>query len=168
VKRPPLLIFDIESVGLHGEGFAFGLVLVENGEVTNEALAWCHPDRAIGDPEGRRWADENVVPELVRATAVWTHPDPRELRSEFWGLWRGAKDKLGAVLMADVPWPVEANWLTACIADDVLARRWEGPHPLLDAGTLRFAGQAKPAEDIHNPLEDARATWLSIRDWWRG
>jgi len=165
-NRLPLLIFDVESVGLHGEGFAFGMVYVENGEITEEALAWCHPNEADGNPAGRQWVAENVVPLLVKATGTPTHGTPRDLRDEFWTLWRGAAEKYQAQLMADVCWPVEANWLSACIRDDAIAREWLGPYPLLDAGTLRAAGLATAAEDVHDPLEDARATWLSIREWW--
>jgi hypothetical protein len=170
VARPPLLIFDVESLGLHGEGYAWGLVLIEGGEIVTEALAWCALDQVLPEPwdlaGGGTWAEENVIPKLIRATTTPTHDHPYRLRTEFWELWAGAKDNLGAILMADVNWPVESNFLSACIADHGDDRGWNGPYPLWDAGTLRAAGLVGPAEDVHQPLEDAKATWVSVRDWW--
>lgn len=169
VKRPPLLIFDVESVGLHGEGFAWGAVLIQNGDATGEQLCWCPPEKARGADQlnDLAWAHQNVMAHITgRGVAL---RNPQEVRREFWVLWRWAAD-LGAQLMADVCWPVEANFLSSCIRDDWPAREWLGPYPLLDAGTLTVAGlttEYAPTEP-HNPLEDARATWLSIRDWWRG
>jgi len=74
-----------------------------------------------------------------------------------------AKDK-GAVLAADVPWPVEARFLAQCI-DDEPGRKWDGPYPLIDIASVRLAAGLDPlasverlAEELpqHDPLCDAR------------
>jgi hypothetical protein len=169
LDRPPLLVFDVESVGLHGEGYAIGVVLIERHEITEECLIWCHPanaEDAEGEEGGHRWAVENVLPKLIAATGSPICETPREVRDEFWALWSGAREKYSAQLMADCTWPVEANFLSDCIADDPVTRYWMGPYPLLDAATLRAAGLASETEDVHEPLTDAKETWESIRDWW--
>jgi hypothetical protein len=165
VKRPPLMIFDVESIGLHGEAFAVGYVLIVDGEPEEEALFWCHPDYAAGPDAGHAWIAEHVLPKLPGPP---TYETTREVRDRFWSTWQALRDT--TQLMADVSWPVEANFLSACIRDDEDRRRWEGPYPLLDAGTLTFAGLTSAYEPHapHNPLEDARATWTSIRAWWSG
>jgi hypothetical protein len=161
-ELPSLMVLDVESVGLHGEGFAWGGVLVRSGVVVGERLRWCHPDKAIGNLAGRTWVNENVLPSLLRATGVPNCETTREVRDEFWDWWQQRKPDILAV---DVIWPVESNFLSACIADDSDAHYFAGPYPLWDLGTLRAAGLIGPADDFHDPLMDARASWLSLKGW---
>jgi len=155
------LIFDVESVGLHGEGYAVGGVLfdAQGWELSTFSFA-CDPDDALGRFEGREWVKANA-PELKV-----THTSPRDMRSAFWELWTKAK-KDGAVLVADCGWPVEARFLAACVDDDPLERAWQGPYPLHEAATyLEAAGmdclgtyEREPEElPQHDPLADARQT----------
>jgi hypothetical protein len=156
--RPELfLVFDVESVGLHGEGFAWGGVVVNRrGKSFDYNRAWCPPE---GTDAGRKWITEN-----------WHLSDfppldsPAQVRAVFWDWWQFWKAK-GAVLAADCAWPVEARFLAACVDDDSAAREWQGPYPLVDVSSVRLATGLNPlgTEErlpdelpAHDPLCDAR------------
>jgi hypothetical protein len=161
VTRPELfLVFDVESVGLHGEGFAWGGVVVDRrGKSFDYNRAWCPPDVATGTDAGRAWVTEN-----------WHPPDfppldsPAQVRAIFWDWWQFWKSK-GATLAADCAWPVEARFLAACVDDDPAAREWQGPYPLVDVSSVRMAAGLDPLGTVermpdelptHDPLCDAR------------
>jgi hypothetical protein len=153
------MVFDVESVGLHGEGFAVAFVVVtSDGDELDRARFACDPTHALGDDDDRRWIAENIPPIPV------THPDPRAVRDAFWSAWEVVKGH-GAVLAADCAWPVEARFLAACVDDDPKMRKWGGPYPLHDVATARLAAGLDPlateerqdGEDPkHDPLADAR------------
>lgn len=156
------LVFDVESVGLYGDGFAVGYVLIETASGAEEAtgLAWCDPDTvAQGAPQDREWVKENIPPmhESCR------EPGVRSVREYFWRAWRDCPP--GTVLAADVAWPVEARFLLACVADDPSERAWKGPYPLIDIASVRLAKGFDPLATeprkmsempAHDPLSDAR------------
>jgi hypothetical protein len=172
---PPSLfmVFDVESIGLHGQGFAVGWVVVNRMGVELEAnrLA-CNPIAAAGDKEGREWVAANVppipvsrldhmTPELAEMFAI---KSPGGVRYGFWSRWLHWKGQ-GAVLAADCCWPVEARFLVECVEDDPVARRWLGPYPLIDIASIRLAKgldplgteERRPDElPVHDPLADAR------------
>ena len=53
------MIFDVESIGLHGEGFAVGYVVVNgDGKTLEEGMFVCDPDEAQGTPVNRRWIED--------------------------------------------------------------------------------------------------------------
>lgn len=160
MKLPPyFMVFDVESIGLHGEGFAFGYVLINaQGEVASKFEAACDPTKARGTAEDYAWVAANVPALPV------TCDTPRKVREVFWEEWRYWAKK-GAVLVADVAWPVEARFLAACV-DDAAERHWDGPYPLheltsiamalgADVGTL-WALRHDNELPAHNPLNDAR------------
>lgn len=160
----PLLIFDVESIGLHGEGFAVGLVVVEPKKlVTFEAGFACDPAFAEGSDEGRRWVIENVE-SLEGDDSIIYVGSPRDVRAGFWEVWAAWKEQ-DAWLMADCSWPVEARFLSDCVKDDT-SREQDGPYPLLDAMTLRTFKLAAPTEDKHHPVKDALATLESVKEVW--
>ena len=151
--------FDVESGGLHGQGFAVGAVAIRSGvEVdTFFGFAPCTIP-AVADAE---WVNENVMPALPK---VVTHDTPYLLRRAWWH-WYQQHRTAGAILVADCPWPVEANWLSACVADDPVMRAWHGPYPLIDVASVRLAKGLDPLATegrlpnelpVHNPLADAR------------
>jgi hypothetical protein len=154
------MVFDVESVGLHGEGYAVGWKVVDqDGKHVAGAQYACDPDRAKGDEASREWLSKNVpVPRLG-----YNCPSPRAVRDEFWRAWEYAK-KQGATLAADVPWPVEANFLSQCISDEPEQRSWAGPYPLLDVASVRLAAGLDPLATVerlpgelpvHDPYCDA-------------
>jgi hypothetical protein len=154
------MVFDVESVGLHGEGFAVGLVVIdESGAVNSWEVFACDPAEASGDDEGRRWVAENV-----KLSRGYNCRDPRHVRGRFWDAWLFGKSQ-GAVMVADCCWPVEARFLSACIDDDPAARYWLGPYPLHDLASIRLAVGLDPLgtndrlpdeQPAHDPLADAR------------
>jgi len=160
------MVFDVESIGLHGEGFAVGWVVVDGdtGEELSQGILACDPHEADGpgDADGWQWVVENVPDNVF---ALGSCKTPRELRDLFWAQWLFWRDR-GALLAAEVPWPVEARFLSDCVADARIAHAWEGPYPLLDIASVRFAAGLNPIATVdrvgrleqpaHNPQADAR------------
>jgi len=151
-------VFDVESVGLHGEGFAVaGGVYLENGATQWEFFYACHPDAAIGEIIDFEWVLKNL-PVITR-----THYTPALVRDAFWNEWMKAK-AAGALMAVECGWPVEGRFLNACIEDDK-SRKWEGPYPMIEISTYLIAAGMDPmAKNTrtpsempeHNPLSDAR------------
>lgn len=153
----PWLVFDVESAGLHGEGFAVGWVVVQakpTPVTLADGIAVCAADDV---PE---WVRINVLPGLPKPT----HRTAQDVREAFWAIWDRWREE-GALLAADVAWPVEANFLTTCIAEGRGQRDWSGPYPLIDIASIRLAARLDPLAEAprlpneypaHNPLADAR------------
>lgn len=152
-------VFDVESVGLHGDGFAVaGGVYCDNGSALREFQFSCPTLECEGTQADREWVFANC-PQLAI-----THRTPKAMRQGFRKQWILAKNE-GALMAADCPWPVEAKFLEACIEDDKIARNWEGPYPLIDIGSVLLGGGMDPlgkysrtASELpeHDPLADAR------------
>lgn len=156
-------VFDIESVGLHGTGFAAGAVVVDtlNGATLDEFYAACTPEKELREApiETFQWVSSHVLPHLQE-----THDTAEDVRDAFWAFWRIWQGH-GAKLLADCAWPVEANFLSACIADSPKEREWQGPYPLLDLAPILLAQGHDPLATLsrlpselpaHDPLADAR------------
>lgn len=153
------LVFDVESVGLHGQAFAVGGVLVDtvSFEITGDFLYSCPPENASGTYKDLTWVRKNVPdlkPEL---------PSPKMVRKAFEAHWLLAKKK-GARLAADCPWPVEARFLIDCVDNGDL-REEDAPYPLVDINSLLIYKRENPvlhqirlADELpmHNPLNDAK------------
>lgn len=163
-------VFDVESIGLHGEGFVVGWTVVDE---TGKELAFglLHSDSwgAVGTNEDREWVIRNV-PELDEVPEVIRCNNPKHVRDYFWSEWNKWRTE-DAIMAADCLWPVEARFLNACIDDAQDApgeynhRREQGPYPLLDIGSMLFALGVDPLTKFprldreqpeHNPLNDAR------------
>lgn len=57
----PFFVFDVESIGLHGEGFAVaGGVYLPNGVAQWEFRLACPIDECAGDDDDRKWVKENI------------------------------------------------------------------------------------------------------------
>ncbi len=159
------MVFDVESIGLHGEGYAFGYVVVdETGKTLEEGKHSCPMARCVGRLEDREWVKANI-PEL-RETCDW----PVDLRKIFWETWMRWKAE-GAVLAADCCWPVEARFLAKCVDDSPDENAWDGPYPLHDLASILLAKGKDPlavTERLpselprHDPLMDARQSARQI------
>jgi hypothetical protein len=164
------MVFDVESVGLHGEGFAVGYVILDHtGAEAASGLLWTDPLGAQGSAEGQAWVAAHCGPFDCPPFA-----STRELRDRFWVIWRMWHNEggEGCVLVADCAWPVEARFLAACVDDDPITREWQGPYPLHDVATLRLAAGLDPLATVerlpnelpqHDPRADARQSarlWL--------
>lgn len=151
-------VFDVESIGLHGEGFAVGWVVVDWAGNVNEAGTWaCPPELAKGTVADHRWVADHCKFDS------FNRENPRHVRDSFWSTWLRWKG-CGAVMVADCPWPVEARFLIHCIEDNP-SRQESGPYPLLDVASVRRARGLDPLATLprlpgelpeHNPLNDAR------------
>ena len=136
-KAQYALVFDVESVGLHGVDFAFGGVVVDLdlGTVVDEHCFYVEPKADWGTAEGFAWIEKFCMPSLrareetalVRDRGIGTTP-LRDMRSLFWHWWLEWQ-KRGAVLAADCSWPVEARFLAACVDDG-----WRAEIMLREAG----------------------------------
>jgi hypothetical protein len=153
------MVFDVESIGLHGIGFAVGGgAFYKNGAQMASFLFSCSPENLKGNPEDIEWVNENIP--LLEVT----HRSPRQVRKAFWETWLEYKKIYpGIVMVAECPWPVETNFLSACIQDDP-TRAEEAPYPLYDVSSIMFAcdedplatWQRKEAElPVHDPLADS-------------
>lgn len=165
------VVFDVESVGLLGEGFAVGAVVVDrSGLRLEEFEAWAPPVWAKGKDEDQLWVRRYVTPCLsCDSTQV---ESLREVRRQFWAFWVRWK-AAGAILVADCPFPVEAKFILKCLKENTLMQIEDSPYPLLDVNTLvvtRAVGvecdQSRMRDELpaHNPLCDARQSarlWLA-------
>lgn len=153
------MVFDVESIGLHGEGFAVAYVVVDSdGNKHEEDVFACPPDRCYGTSKNRAWVAENIPPIQV------THAEPDDMRTAFWNRWLSWR-ACGAVLVADCCWPVEARFLANCVEEDIDSREWQGPYPLHDLASILLAVGKDPLATnerlpdelpVHDPLADAR------------
>lgn len=152
------MVFDVESIGLHGEAFAVGYVVTGPGMQAMAGTTYaCSPDTAQGTEEGRIWIAKNCPPIAANCET------PREVRDRFWQDWLMFKER-GAVLVADCQWPVEARFLIACIDDAPDERGWSGPYPMHELASFMVAAgmdphatyERLPDEPEHDPLGDAR------------
>lgn len=153
------MVFDVESIGLHGEGFAVAWVVVNcDGDRLDEGYLSCDPDQCNGTEESRLWVKDNVPALDINS------PTKQHLRNTFWHEWRRWADN-GAVLVADCAWPVEANFLSACVKLNHSEREWKGPYTLHDLASVLLAlglnaldiTERLPDEfPAHHPLMDAR------------
>lgn len=153
------LVFDVESIGLHGEGFAFGYVVIDSkGKVQEEGIRSCPMDIAQGTASNRQWVATNIRPLSI------TDRTTKGVREAFWAIWMKWKDK-NTALVADCAWPVEARFLLSCIDDRFGDREWDGPYPLHELASLLLAAGKDPLESTprlpdelpaHDPLNDSR------------
>ena len=151
-------VFDVESVGLYGEGFAVGGgVFLENGAIQNGFCFASDPHLAFGRDEDRKWVDANIpVMEI-------THRSTSLLRAAFWNEWLKARTG-GALMAADCAFPVEHGFIAQCILDDFKERSPLAPYPLVEISSLLLAAGMEPVGTYdrepselpkHNPYCDA-------------
>lgn len=151
-------VFDVESIGLYGEGFAVaGGVYLSNGAAQWEFCFCCPSDQAQGFEMDREWVRKNV-PVMEE-----THRDTYGLRLAFWKAWEKAKTG-GAQMAAECLYPVEARFLRDCITDDA-QRINNAPYPFHEIASIMLAAGMDPMATYdrmppemprHNPLADAR------------
>lgn len=161
--------FDVESIGLYGDVFAVGIVILSDDNTEVESLFLRADDKlAAGLGTNRQWVKENVIPTLepINCSSL------RDLRDSFWNYYISCKTRYpNIVFVADCGSPCESGFLKMCVLDDLENRQWSAPFPLHEVGTaLYLCGKdptasydRKPNElPIHNPVNDAR---MSGRVW---
>lgn len=162
------MVFDCESVGLHGEAFAVGFVVIDSGGFElDSGLYSCSLHHAIGSQFGREWVTLNCLGKFDI-----THSNPSEVREMFWKKWQEWKSN-GAMLVTDCGWPVEARFLARCVDADPIEREWLGPYPLHDVASMLLTLGKDPLAKLerknnelpeHNPLADARQSARILLD----
>lgn len=148
------LVLDVESNGLDGKAFAVGWVVTDHGKVVHEEFLRC-PINGTVDP----WVLENVIPHLPPINCE----SPEDLRLRFWQSWIALKEA-GVTVWADCGFPVETNFLSACVKDDPEVRKWQSPYPLHEIATVFEMKGLDPtakydrlADEIaHHPTGDAK------------
>jgi len=156
----PFFVFDVESIGLHGQAFSVaGGIYDEDGSPLHEFAYHCHPDRADGEFSDREWVMANVT----QSTASKNITNPRGVRDAFWHEWMKAVEQK-ARMFVECGWPVEASFVSACIRDDG-SRNWDGPYPMHEIASIMLAAGMDPMATYerlphelpaHEPLADAR------------
>jgi hypothetical protein len=174
--KQPFFIFDVESIGLHGDEFAVGGGIYVDGRPIKEFLFATHPNMAAGPDYDRVWVKQNIPP--IKST----HDNTGTMRMAFWKEWVKAKKKFpGIIMAAECGWPVDARFLAKCIDDRPFERKLDGPYPLHEIATYMTAAGMDPmltykrlASELppHNPLHDARQsarllfaaiTWIAAK-----
>jgi len=163
-----LLSFDLETNGLHGSAFAVGAAVMDaKGNVLDEFVARCPLEHAVD-----AWVKANVFP-VIRDMPV-THANQKTLRHDFWQWYLEAEPKSDYVLVSN-GYPVEYRFLQQCQEDDLEARYWQHPFPILDLTSILLAtghdpsAKSKLIADIiregkfarHHPLDDAKVAVLA-------
>lgn len=165
MSQQTIFSFDVESIGLHGEGYAAGyVVLNEDGDEIEARRYACDPAVAIGTDTcdaDRAWVSANCP--SIEAT----HDLPDDVRDAFWSALQHWMAK-GAIVVADCAWPVEARFLARAALEHP---GQSGPYPLHDVATMLLAAGMDPLATYdrrenelpkHDPLADARQ---SARLW---
>ena len=148
-----LFVFDVESDGLYGDGFAVGAVVTDKQGNVIDSVQACSLQNVTNE-----WVKENVLPHLNDIPMVDSR---RTVRDTFWQFYLKWKDQCH--IFSDVAYPVEANFLRQCALEN--NGEWVAPFPLLDISSVMFACGYDPLTDgesftgssgaKHNPLFDA-------------
>ncbi len=167
-------ILDVESVGLHGEGFAAALTIIDgNKNILESAYFGCPIDTALGREEDRTWVKEVIVPYLPESN----YKNPREVRNSFWEYYMDWKAKAknqdqAFTLWADCGFPVDTRFISDCMNEDISNRRWDGPYPLQEIATIRVALGLDPTpsyglseSEQHNPIMETRYIATKLMEW---
>ena len=151
-----IFMFDVESDGLYGKGFAVGAV------VANEMCEIVETfELKVDTSISSDWVEENVLPHLKDMP---TCNSTKELRTKFYEFYMKHKDTCN--IYSDCNYPVETNFLNDIVQDDE-NRCWNMPYPLMDIATSDninmsrselYENTAGKKLREHNPLDDAIAS----------
>jgi hypothetical protein len=155
-------IFDVESDGLYGEGFAFGCIVVKDNEIIEKFSV-------ISKTEIKeKWVIDNVLPNLEDKDFDKTVETNKELRNEFYKYYCKTKEKYKAIeFYSDCNFPVETNFLADIARDDLNNRAFNMPFPLIDIATSKnidinrkenYEKETGKRLREHNPVDDCIAS----------
>ena len=160
-KSSLFFVFDVESRGLRGEGFAVGWVVVDaTGEEYESGLLvteWRDSSKRWATSDVDAWLTINIPPMEI------THESADSMRLHFLKVLEQWGAKVYG-LWVDWGYPVETNFLEQCWKASYLQHCGiDIPPPLHEIATLELAagiiGETPrlPSElPEHNPLNDAR------------
>lgn len=158
-----IFVFDVEATSLHGTAFAVGAVVIDKNGVIIDQFSLLST-KSI--PLVNFWVYENVLPTIQNMPTCETD---LELRNKFYDFY--VKHKETCDIWSDCNWPVETNFLSQIVNDDLQNREFNMPYPLKDVSTIidvnidrmdfckkmGITGFLK-----HNPLDDAKASGIII------
>jgi hypothetical protein len=154
-SQSKLFVFDVESIGLRGEAFAVGFVMSNGPEIFLRHYFAMPRRLATGTAEDRAWCEKNIPEIQENCTSAY------DMRFQFWNAWKMAKEN-GAIMCADVAWPVEAKFLLECAQLD--GNEHHGPYPLVDIASVMLAAGMDPMvsydrregeQSVHDPVADS-------------
>lgn len=150
-------VFDVESAGLYGDGFAVGYAVVDDEDFCTHASDWrtagigaVECDESLGD-----WLRGHIPAEVLFPEQFDDVPKLSIIGLRAW--FESELEKFpGCILVSDCAFPVEANWLLACKI---------AAYPLIDVSTALLCSGKDPTGTFerlpyelpaHHPLHDAR------------
>ncbi len=162
----PILVIDVESIGLQGEGYAVAGAVYINKEEKEFFCYSCNPLSVREESSAaRKWCNENIP------SIQFTHIGPKDLRNGFCNMWEALKIRYpGIIMAAECGWPVEANFLSQCVTlsssdGRKLFDSFSGPYPLHDISSFMLLAGMDPMKTYdrlpnelpkHDPLADVR------------
>lgn len=155
-----VLVFDVESISLHGEGFAVGAVVAN--KKTSVIIDRFELLSEEGEGKANDWVKENIIPHLLSMNTCQTN---LQLRDQFYAFYMKWKDSCD--IYSDVNFPVETNFLSAIVADNPQEREWNMPYPLLDVADIVDISIDRLQECgknliKHHPAHDAEASAICL------
>lgn len=158
-----IFMFDVESDNLHGMGFQYGAVAFDS-DTGKVAL---YGQKTTAYTVTSEWVQDNV--KNLFGADLESDKELPAFRADFWDVLQKYKNA-GYQIYTDCMYPVESNFLSACVADDVLNRAALTPFPLYDLGTLddgnnsRFGTAASgiEIEKQHDPIWDSIASMIVL------
>jgi len=161
-----IFVFDVESIGVLGEGFAVGWAVLSlpAGENIETNIENCDPMHALSsdltDPRADwAWLAQNCFPGMPPPN----RRAPCDVRDAFWASWQ-KWHRHGAVLAHDNGSTVDLRFLTDGIRDDPDRLASPGMYPIIDIASVLWAtgkssydNRARRPDERpqHNPLADA-------------
>jgi hypothetical protein len=155
-----IMMFDVESNGLYGEGFAVGAV-VSNVDFVGTCTIIERFELMADIEVTDNWVRKNVLQHLKDMPKV---SSVKELRTKFYEFYM--RNKEVCLIYSDCNYPVETNFLSAIVSDNE-SRCWDMPFPLMDCCNSSninisrndfFENEQKEKLRQHNPLDDAKAS----------
>lgn len=138
-------VFDVESTDLHGKAFAVAAIVFEDEKIKDMLYVISEESKA----QASQWVIDNVLPAQGGSKLVTVKTD-REMRDMFYDFYLTYK---GARVWADVPYPVETNFLEDVCNDDLENREWKMPYPLYDIASYKLDKRRRKAAIINVPDE---------------
>jgi hypothetical protein len=170
-------VLDVESMGLYGRAFSYGIVVGDiKGNILKETYKYSENDYELAFEEANElkrhndidWIETNVKPYVHKYIEYTSN----QLTKDFHEDWIWLKQKHpGILLFADAPVPVESNFLKEVVECHVPATKVFdfSPYPFLDVASFRRAHKLPDYFDrlsnelpVHHPLMDARQSYRGL------
>ena len=169
-----IAMLDVESMGLYGRAFSYGIVVGDTkGKIVEEIYKYSESDYELAHEEAYEfnrvndieWIEANIRPHVGESNSS-------QLTKDFYYEWLKLKVLYPSILLfADVPVPVESNFLKEVVDCHVPATKVFdfSPYPFLDVASFRRAHNLPDYFDrlpnelpVHHPLMDARQSYRGL------